>query len=203
MGADAQVRWLLQRGYQLMVKGFSNRRAYALAQQVKRWDSYAQDQQLGEVAAPLDFGRKVRVFVKRRRKAGQWLHSYYLSTLQLPSKRHFLTSYQNRGDAEVAQFREDKQGLYLAARRKRSFLGQRGYLILTDLTHNLLAELRLGVLADSPFADYGLKRIVRDLLHVPGRLYFEGHQLRRIELLSLNQNSDELLKCLERFYFSG
>ncbi len=35
-------------------------------------------------------------------------------------------AYYNRGGAEVEQFRNDKSGLNLAARRKRGFLAQKG-----------------------------------------------------------------------------
>jgi hypothetical protein len=65
--------------------------------------------------------------------------------------------------------------------------------------HNLLADFRNQVLLDTRFANYGLKRIVRDLLNIPGRLWFEGQELKRIELLKLNQNSQDLIICLEKY----
>jgi hypothetical protein len=200
-GSDAHFRWLLARGYHVMAKGLSNRRAEALARQVARWDSY-QDVWLGEVTPPADYGRPVRVFVKRRLKNETLRHSYYVTTLSLPAKGHFIACYDRRGGAEIEQFRNDKSGLALAARRKRSFLGQKGYLLLTDLAHNLLADFHHRALVGSKFEAYGLKRIVRDLLAVPGQLIFEADQLKRIELLSLNQNAKDLLICLER-YCSG
>lgn len=197
-GSDDQFLWLLQREYHVIAKGHSNFRANALAQSASRWDTY-DDCQLAEVAPPIDYGRPMRVFVKRRWKNEKWCHSYYISTLQLPSKRYFMNYYHQRGGAEVEQFRQDKQGLYLAARRKSSFTGQKGYILLTDVVHNLLADFRNRALQDSQFADYGLKRIVRDLLNIPGRLYFDQGQLQRIELLELNQNSQDLIICLERY----
>ena len=39
-GTDEKLKWLIQRGYQVIAKGFSGKRAYALAQQVSRWDRY-------------------------------------------------------------------------------------------------------------------------------------------------------------------
>jgi hypothetical protein len=200
-GSDDQVRWLMARSYHVICKGLSNFRACALAKQASRWDAY-QDYELAEVAPPIDYGRPVRVFVKRRWKDDKWQHSYYLSTLQLPSKGHFLALYHRRGGAEVEQFRQDKQGLDLAARRKRSLTGQQGYILLTDLAHNLLADFQQRALRNTRFANYGLKRIVRDLLNIPGRLSFESQQLKRIELLSLNQHTKDLIICLER-YCSG
>ena len=75
--------------------------------------------------------------------------------------------------------------------------------MLTDLAHNLLADFYHRALVGSPFEDYGLKRIVRDLLATPGRLVFEAGQLKRIELLSLKQNAKDLSMCLERFLSGG
>jgi len=64
-GSDEELRWLLARNYQIVAKGTSNRRAEALAKQVKRWDRF-QDAWLAEVASPVDFGQPVQVFVKKR-----------------------------------------------------------------------------------------------------------------------------------------
>ncbi len=72
-----------------MAKGLSNRRAEALAAKVKRWDGYQENSWLGEVEPPVDYGRPVRVFVKRRLKEEKYLHSYYVSTLTLPRKAPF------------------------------------------------------------------------------------------------------------------
>jgi len=197
-GSDEQLRWLLARDYQIIAKGMSNRRANALAQQVPRWDAYG-DIWLGEVEPPVDYGRPVRVFVKRRLQDGKHRHSYYVSSLSLPSKGHFMAFYNGRGGAEIEQFRNDKNGLSLAARRKRGFLGQKGFVLLTDLAHNLLADFHHRGLAGSRFEGYGPKRIVRDLLTMQGRLAFEAGELKRIELPTLKQNARDLLMCLERY----
>ncbi|MCB0192922.1 MAG: hypothetical protein KDJ65_13340 [Anaerolineae bacterium] len=64
---------------------------------------------------------------------------------------------------------------------------------MTDLAHNLLADFRYCSLANSAFADWGLKRIVRDLLQILGLLVFENTQLKRIELLTTHSCAAELL----------
>jgi len=199
-GSDEHLIWLLARGYHVMAKGMSNRRAEALARQVQRWDAYQENAWLGEVDPPTDYGRPVRVFVKRRVKDGQFLHSYYISTLSLPSKGSFLHLYDDRGGAEVEQFRNDKSGLNMEARRKRSFTGQKGYILLTDLAHNLLADFAHRGLAGSSFAGYGPKRIVRDLLNIPGLVSW-SENLVQIDLLSQNQFSEELVMCLLKYCF--
>lgn len=200
-GSDEQFRWLLKRGYHVVGKGASNFRAGTLAKQVRRWDSH-DNYEVGEVSPPVDYGRPVRVFVKRRQKKGEWRHGYYISSLKLPSKRLFVNAYNERGGAEVEQFREDKQGLGLAARRKSSLNGQKGFILMTDLAHNLLAHFSRTALQNTRFASFGSKRIVRDLLHIPGRLHFEGEKLVKIDLLTLNQNSQALVFCLDK-YISG
>lgn len=197
------MRWLLERGYHLLAKGTSGRRAKVLARQVKRWDTYGDNCWLGEVPSPVDLGRPVRVFVKRRLKEQQPVHSYYVCTLSLPSKGRFLALYDQRGSAEIEQFRNDKSGLNLEARRKWSFAGQQTFLLLTDLAHNLLAHFYHHALANSPFVSYGPKRIVRDLLSVPGHLVFEQDRLVRVDLLSQKQFSSNLVRCLKRYCLSG
>lgn len=110
----------------------------------------------------------------------------------------FMRRYDLRGGAEIEQFRADKSGLHLSARRKQSFQSQRAIILLTDLTHNLLADFRRRALNDSPFSQWGLKRIVRDLLAIPGRLHFDGAQLNRIDLMETHPYAHNLLICLEK-----
>jgi hypothetical protein len=200
-GSDEHLRWLIQRGYHVVAKGMSHSRAEALSRKVSRWDVY-EGVWLGEVEPPVDYGKPVRVFVKRRLKDGAFLHSYYVLSLSLPSKGLFMAKYDARGGAEVEQFRGDKSGLGMEARRKRSFLGQKGYILLTDLAHNLISDFYTRALVGTHFENFGPKRIVRDLLAIPGKLVFDGHQLVRVELLTQKQFAGDLAICLER-YFSG
>ena len=65
-GTDENLRWLLKRGYQVLSKGFSGKRANALARHVVRWDPYDAQCQLGRVYPTFDLGRSVDVLVKRR-----------------------------------------------------------------------------------------------------------------------------------------
>ena len=182
-----------------MGKGYSGKRAHALAKQVSRWDPYEPNCWLGAVDSPVNFGRPVQVIVKKRLHKSTYKHSYYVSTLALPSKRALMDRYNLRGAAEIEQFREDKSGLHLSSRRKQRFEAQMALILVTDLAHNLLSDFRRRGLADSQFANWGLKRIVRDLLAVPGRLYFDDAQLKRIELLDTHPYADELRFLLEDY----
>jgi hypothetical protein len=201
-GTDENLRWLLARDYQVLAKGFSGKRAQALATRAQRWDQYDAHSWLSRVTPTFDLGVPIDLLVKKRWHKGQWKHSYYVTTLTFPSKKAFMAHYNRRGGAEVEQFREDKSGLHLSARRKQRFNAQKALILLTDLTHNLLADFRYRGLAHSQFADWGAKRIVRDLLAVPGRLYFDAGQLKRIELLTSHPHTEALIICLEK-YCSG
>ena len=198
-GTDENFRWLLQRGYQLLGKGFSGKRANALSQHVSRWDTYDDHAQLGRVIPSFDLGRSVDVLVKRRWQKEKWRHSYFVTSLTFPSKKAFMDGYNQRGAAEIEQFRADKNGLQLSARRKQSLQAQQALVLLTDLCHNLLADFRHRGLVDSPFSHWGAKRIVRDLLAIPGRLHFTEGQLKRIDLLASHPYGDDLIICLERY----
>lgn len=197
-GTDDKLRWLLERNYQVIVKGFSGRRAENLAKHVTRWNPYG-DAWLGAVASPVDFGCEVLMWIKRRVEHGQFKHSYYLTTVKLHSLHVAMALYDQRGGTEVEQFRNDKQGLHLSARRKHGFLAQKALVLLTDVAHNLLADFRHRALAGSPFADYAAKRIVRDLLSIEGNLVWEGDRLVRIELCDTNPYAGALLGCLVRY----
>jgi len=197
-GSDEHLRWLLGCGYHIVAKGMSHSRAEALSKRVSRWDAYG-GVELGEVEPPVDYGRPVRVFVKRRLKDGAFVHSYYVMSLSLPSKGLFIAKYDARGAAEIEQFRSDKSGLNMEARRKRSFLGQKGYILLTDLAHNLLSDFYHRALPGTPFQSFGARRIVRDLLAMPGKLAFDGDQLVRVELLTQKQYARDLAPCLEKY----
>ncbi len=200
-GSDENLNWLLDRDYHLVAKGKSNRRAIGLAEQAKRWDPRG-DAWLAEVPPPVDWGHPIRFFVKRRWKKECFHYSYYVTSIQLPSKPLFMSSYDQRGGAEVEQFRNDKSGLALAARRKRLFPAQKALILLNDVAHNLLADFQAKALVDTKFAGYGSKRIVRDLLNIPGHLGFVDGQLVSIELRNSNELSKDLIFCLEK-YCSG
>ncbi|MCO5199139.1 MAG: hypothetical protein M9941_15445 [Anaerolineae bacterium] len=167
-----------------------------------RWDSYA-DCQLGEVSAPLITVALCAFSSNADSKRTNGGTASAFTSLQFPSKGLFMTAYSQRGGAEVEQFRQDKQGLALAARRKASLNGQKACVLLTDLAHNLLTHFSRHALAESRFRAFGLKRIVRDLLHIPGALHFEGVRVKKVELLTLNQNSRDLIICLEKYISGG
>jgi hypothetical protein len=197
-GTDKKIRWLLARDYHVIAKGHSGQRAKALAKKVKRWSTYG-DAQQASVPSPVDFGREVRMVVKRRLKKDKFLHSFYLTTLKLPSNRRLLDLYNQRGAMEVEPFRNDKQGLHLSSRRKRAFLSQKALILLTDIAHNLLADFYHTALRGSSFEGYGPKRIVRDLFTMEGRIHLEDGELAKVEFSAKHPFAEELLSRMFLF----
>jgi hypothetical protein len=197
-GCDEKLRWFLARGYQVMVKGFSGRRAERLARQVVRWNPYG-DAWLGAVTCPVDFGREVQAWVKRRAEKGQFRHSYYLTTVKLHSLQAKMALYDRRGAAEIEQFRNDKQGLHLSCRRKHGFLAQKALVLLTDIAHNILADFQARALSESVFSEFAAKRIIRDLLAIEGRLIWSDQRLVRIDLCRNHPNAEALANCLKKY----
>lgn len=197
-GTDEKIRWLLDRNYQVTAKGFSGRRAENLARQVIRWNPYG-DAWLGAVDCPVDFGREVQAWVKRRVEKDGFRHSYYLTTVKLHSLAAQMALYDQRGATEIEQFRNDKQGLHLAARRKHGFLAQKALILLDDIAHNLLTDFRVRALSESPFAGYAAKRIVRDLLAIEARLTWDEQRLARIDLCRNHPYAETMATCLQRY----
>ena len=197
-GTDPNLRWLAERNYHFHAKGFAGRRAANLAKKVQRWIPYG-DAWLGSVASPVDYGRPVRVWVKRRLENGQYKHSYYVSTLKLHSMTQAMRLYDQRGRAEVEQFRNDKQGLHLSRRRKHLLVAQQALILLTDLAHNLLADFHNLALVNTAFEGFAAKRIVRDLFSIEGNLIWRDEKLVRIELSQEHPHAERLLVCLKKY----
>ena len=78
-------------------------------------------------------------------------------------------------------------------------LGQGSSILSPYFECYLLATFHRQALTNSPFAAFGLKRIVRDLLEMPGNLVFAGSQLKRIELLASHPHAKSLLICLKNY----
>jgi hypothetical protein len=185
IGTDANINWLLWRGYHVVVKGFSHTRAAAQARLVPS-DAWLpdpdQDRWIAPAPTPPRFGRRADVYVLRWSTAEGWRHGTLINTVPGLSSLAAWHLCDGRGAAEV-EIRADKQGLKLPKRRKRKMAAQMILILLTDIAHNLLSWFQAAILADGPCADFGTLRIVEDLLTIPGRLEFKGAVLCKVALL--------------------
>lgn len=198
-GSDKNIGYLVDRGYHVLAKGASNRRAGKLATQVKRWRAVRADKFVGCVPTPVSFSRPVHTFVTRTEVGRQSKLAYLYSTLT-GSAVQTVRLYDLRGGAET-EFRADKSGGgNLHKRRKQQRDAQEVWIHLTDMVHNYLSWFTRHHLAASPFQDYGPLRIIRDLFHTPGWVEVQDGKLLSVKLLRSAPQAPELLACLARFW---
>lgn len=198
-GSDKNIGYLVERGYHVLAKGASNRRAGKLATQVKRWRAVRDDKFVGCVDTPEQFSRPVQTFVTRTEVGKQAKLAYIYSTLTA-SAVQTVRLYDQRGGAET-EFRADKSGgCHLHKRRKHKRDAQEVWVHLTDMVHNYLSWFARHILTDGPFQDYGPLRITRDLMRTPGLVEVRDGKLLSVKLLRSSPHVSELLDCLARFW---
>lgn len=201
-GTDANIRWVLPRGYHVLTKLHSWARAAGLAATVTQWypDDQVADRELGWVTHPIGYGVPTRQIALRTPKTtpsepSDWRYHGLVTTLPDASLFELLgqppppTSdpatvlraiahvYDQRDGALETANRDDKQGLGLAHRNKRAFAAQEMLILLAELAHNLTiwARRRLGDY-DPRFQKFGIQRLVRDVFQIGGQATISPEQ---------------------------
>ncbi len=83
--------------------------------------------------------------------------------------------YDQRGGGIETSNKEDKQGLGLSKRNKKRFEAQQMVVLLSALAHNVLVWARGWLAPHHPrLAQYGIKRLVRDIWQISGCLEFNS-----------------------------
>jgi hypothetical protein len=200
-GTDENVAYILWQGFQVLMKAYSGRRTQAWVKRTsdELWQADPADKQRWAAPAPVKvrLGRRLDAYLLR------WLdmkqkprHATLLTTLPGPIFSQWAW-YDGRGASEV-EIRSDKSGLRLPQRRKHSLDAQEAWIVLTDVAHNLLAWLQPWMLADSAFEAFGPKRLVYDLLNIPGQLFFEEDRLTKVALWQTHPYAEEMQLCLHK-----
>ena len=198
-GTDANIRYLRGLHFPILLKGYSGQRTRAWVQRVaaNAWQRDPDDPKRWAAAIP------------QRHPAGADLAAWLLrwpgpqDTLRYGTLVSSLAGtvfdlwalYDGRGATEV-EIRADKSGLALHQRRKHSLTAQEGWIVLTDMAHNLLAWLRSWMLVGSAFEQFGPERLVHELFPIPGRLSFAGDRLEQVGLLASHPYANEMRHCL-------
>ena len=218
-GNDADINWLLGRGYQLLVKVTHWKRVEKLATTVSIWETDPKDprRQAGWVTIPFAYDQPTRqLAVRCQGKKGKWhiailvfnLDDDQLHWLTEQGKRAFPTpidsiwlpvyAYDLRGGAVETAIKGSKQGLGITKRNKKSFPAQEMLLLLGQLAYNLTAWVRSGLaFCQTKLRQFGMLRMVRDAFHIAGRIDFDarGH----IVQISLNQAHDLAASFIDAF----
>jgi len=194
---------MLERNYYILTKSSNWQRAQALAASVTLWQTDPTDpnRAFGWPQAPAHYARPTQQVVARIVDSKGNISYGLLVTnapfdllaeqavppvADLPDPALFAIAYaydQRSGGVET-QLKASKQGLGLTKRNKRSFPAQEMLVLLAQLAHNLILWTRNRLAEATPaYARLGTLRMVRDVLHIPGRVILDtqGH-LRSIIL---------------------
>lgn len=225
-GSVADLNWLLVRGYHVLAKDYSTKRATRLAASVTDWfpDPGDPERQVGLVPVPANdyhagpYRRTItRVAVRCQLANGQWGVGMVVCTLppaavlrllgQDPSQvtdpqvraLAYVTLYDQRGGGVETTFKEDKQGLGITKRSKKRFAAQQVVAALGALAHNVLVWAKRWLHEQLPgMARFGVKRLVRDVFGVSGRVEFAADgRVTRIVLNQANRLAQWLLPALQ------
>jgi Transposase DDE domain group 1 len=198
-GTDANLNWALWHGYHVLAKGYSGKRANAFARVVACWEELrAGERWIAPAPQPLRYYRRTQTAVlKWKTEQGTYGHSLLTTSLMEYSLATLAEVYDDRAAIE-AEIKADKGGLQLHRRRKRRLAAQEALALLTDLAHNLLAWTRGWMCRDSPFADAGIYRIVKELFPIPGKVTVKAGQIVKLRLKESHPLARPMLACLTR-----
>jgi hypothetical protein len=216
-GSVGDLNWLLERGYQVLAKEYSGKRAHKLAATVVEWvdDPRVAGRQIGWVpGAASEYVRPVlRIAVRCRKKNGQWGIGVLIAATAAeraearaeapgPPVAELLTTvyrYDARGGGIETANKADKQGLGIGKRNKKRFEAQQVLGQLGRLAHNLIIWARGWLAADAPSVrKLGVKRLVRDVFAVNGLVERDAAGgIRRIVLNQAHCYARRVLAALQ------
>lgn len=195
-GRDEDINWMLRHGYGVLAKVHSWQRCRKLAKTVTTWlpDEKEAGREAGWVTAPHPYERETKQVAVRKCKAnGMWQESLIVTSLPapvlfwlagLPACAHptadqllwaIVYAYDKRSGGIESSFRQSKEGLHIHRRNKRSFVAQEMLLLLAQLAQNVLIWVRNRLARLVPaWQHWGLKRLLRDVLALPGRLRLDA-----------------------------
>ena len=201
-GTDEDINWMLNQGFEVLVKVKNWKRAARLAHSVTTWypDPKVEGREVGWVEEPHQYDRPTRQLAIRHQKDnGEW--SYHILVFTLTTDQIFwlarqpvcneptseqvlftvLAAYDLRNGGIETSNKGSKQGLGLTKRNKHLFSAQEMLVLLAQLAYNLISWTRdtLAV-TDRRFARVGVLRMVRDVFHIPGRIELDaqGHVIQ-------------------------
>ena len=200
-GTDANLNWSLWHGYQVLSKGYSGKRAKAFAQAVPQWEELrAGERWIAPAPTPLRYYRRTQTAVLKWKTAqGTYKHSLLTTSLLEYSLAALAEAYDDRAMIE-AEIKADKGGLQLHRRRKKRLAAQEALVLLTDLAHNLLAWSQGWLFRDSPFAEAGIYRIIKELFPISGKVTVEEGQIVKLRLKGSHPCAKPMLACLTRLF---
>jgi Transposase DDE domain group 1 len=199
-GTDANFNWVLWRGYQVVGKSYHGKRAGKLAGLVTEWTAIGAARWVAACPQPLRYGRRTQqAMLQWKTSKGKVRHAHVITSQMEWSLAELVEAYDDRAQMEK-EIRSDKSGLLLAKRRKRRLPAQEALVLLTDLAHNIAVWSKHWIFTDPSFADYGVLRVVQDLLAIPGKITFREGQMVELKLNTLHPLAKPVLAGLARLF---
>ncbi len=202
-GSDDAINWLLARDFQLLVKGYSPRRAAKIVQTIapEAWQAVREHKWVAVVPEGKRYARCTQTLALRWiTESGRERQALLIHTLLDWTPLQVVTYYDARGGTIESDMHQDKVGLQLVRRRKQRWNAQASWVILSDVAHNLLTWTQALMFADSSFVDYGYLRLIQDVLNIPGYLEFKGAKLEKVALQRTYPFALEMQGCLEQLF---
>jgi hypothetical protein len=200
-GNDQNINWLLHRGYQVLSKHKSSKRASLIASQIEEWLPLNDQKWVAEAPQLLchRYYRRTQTVALRWYNAKRDVFKHALLICSLLNLNLFEIShlYDERASIET-EIKADKGGLLLPKRRKKQFEAQEALVLLTDLAHNMLAWSRHFWAAEAKIGDLGIYGIINKIMTIPGKLTFEDGKLVKARLQATHPLAKPVISCLSR-----
>ena len=202
-GTTTIIDGLLARDYAVLTKMHSWRGVKKLLESVTLWipDPKISGRSIGWVTQGHHFCRPTRQlgirFCDGKGKQHQAVLVSSLSINQIAALLHqpltpdelerspwlLLHVYDDRSGGVETQNRNDRQGLGIAQHHEHAFAAEEMKLLLCQLAHNFIVHISNELVAtDAHFATYAHKRMIRDVFHIPGNVYFSNIQQMHVVL---------------------
>jgi hypothetical protein len=200
-GNDQNINWLLHRGYQVLSKHKSSKRASLIASQIDVWHPLDDRKWIAEVPQPLchRYYRRTQTAVLcwYNSKSNVFKYALLVCSLLDLGLLEINHLYDERARIEN-EIKSDKGGLLLPKRRKKQFEAQEALVLLTDLAHNILAWSRDFWAAEAKIGDLGIYGIINKIMTIPGKLTFEDGKLVKARLQATHPLAKPVVSCLSR-----
>ena len=200
-GNDQNINWLLHRGYQVLSKHKSSKRASLIASQIDEWHSLDDRKWIAEVPKSLchRYYRRTHTSVLcwYNSKSNAFKYALLICSLLDLDLYQISHLYDERASMEN-EIKADKGGLLLPKRRKKQLESQEALVLLTDLAHNILAWSRDFWAAEPKIADLGIYSIVNRIMMIPGKITFKNGELVKVRLQATHPLAKPVVSCLSR-----
>jgi hypothetical protein len=200
-GNDQNINWLLHRGYQILSKHKSSKRASLIASQIDEWHPLDDRKWIAEVPKSLCHRyyrhTQTSVLCWYTPKSDALKHALLICSLLDLDLFRISHLYDERASMEN-EIKADKRGLLLPKRRKKQLEAQEALVLLTDLAHNILAWSRDFWALEPQISALGIYGIVNKIMMIPGKLTFQGGELVKARLQTTHPLAKPVVSCLSR-----